>query len=401
MKLSHGLALVVALTLASLPALADEKTSGERLLEDAIKRLRAKWYDRKSGIDWEALASKYRERLRESESPRAARELVNEMLGTLHTSHLALIDGKVYERELGSEFEAKRTPRAGCELVLLDGKIFATTIYEDGPAAKAGIAAGDEIVSIESQEPLASARVLDSAHDPGLPGPKAFALLVQKDERIPVVIRHERGGATREVVLEPFETCLLDAARSSVKVIDVKGHKLSRIHLPHFQTPKIARLLEESLDGPLAKGEALVLDVRGRGGYANVVNEVLANFKGERPRWKKPVIVLIDGGTRSAKEVFAWSFRRQGLGRLVGERTAGAVIGCGFEKLFDGSVLMLPIMDVQKMTGGEKLEGVGVEPDVTVDPGPLPYREGRDRIAERGEEVATERLLERARHVYQ
>jgi carboxyl-terminal processing protease len=193
---------------------------------------------------------------------------------------------------------------------------------------------------------------------------------------------------------------MLEAARESVRVEPARGKKIARIHLWHFMTPRMSDLLAQSLDGSLHDADALLLDVRGRGGQALVIQRVLANFKGDHPRWRRPVTALIDGETRSAKEIFAWAFHRDGLGKLVGERTKGAVIGCQFEKLFDGSVLMLPVQDVRGMTQGEQLEGAGVEPDVKVDEGPLPYRHGRDRIAERGIEVTLDRLAERAQHKY-
>lgn len=396
------------LAAAAEPESGDEpkalgKTSGERLLDDAVARVRKGFYDRDKGrrIDWEALASRYRELARSSASPREAHGLVNRMLGELKTSHLALIEGTVYDRELGSEFGAQRTLRAGCELVLVDGRLFVGSVYEDGPAERAGLAAGDEVLELDGVPAERSSLLEEAGHDPGLPGLPGFVLGVKTEEPVRVVARRAKDQPSRVLSLVPGKTSLLDAARASVRVTDRSGSRLGRIHLWHFQSQRMAELLNEAVKGPLHDADALVLDVRGRGGSAAVIGAVLSTFKGERPRWGKPVVALIDRGTRSAKEIFAWSFRRQELGKLVGERTAGAVIGCAFQRLFDGSVLMLPVQDVRGMTRGEQLEGKGVAPDVAVDPGLLPYRAGRDRIAERGEEVALDRLLERARRVYQ
>ena len=93
----------------------------------------------------------------------------------------------------------------------------------------------------------------------------------------------------------------------------------------------------------------------------------------------------------SAKEIFAWLWRENEVGPIVGQRTQGACIGTGFRELMDGSILLVPFMDVRRFTGGETLEAVGVWPDVWVQQRPLPYRAGRDEILAEGlERVAAE-----------
>ncbi len=78
-------------------------------------------------------------------------------------------------------------------------------------------------------------------------------------------------------------------------------------------------------------------------------------------RWTKPVVAIIDEGTRSGLEVFAYALRTNGI-PLIGTRTAGAVLGATAFLLPDDSLLMLPVMDVR--TDSKVLEGVGVAPDI-------------------------------------
>ena len=44
------------------------------------------------------------------------------------------------------------------------------------------------------------------------------------------------------------------------------------------------------------------------------------------PGWHKPAAMIIDGGSRSGKEVIAFAFKKHHVGVLVGERTGGAVL---------------------------------------------------------------------------
>ena len=103
-------------------------------------------------------------------------------------------------------------------------------------------------------------------------------------------------------------------------------------------------------------------------------------------QWRKPVFVLINGGSRSGKEIVAYSIRKHRLGTLVGQRTAGAVLGGRCFHLSDHSLLYLAVNDVR--VDGERLEGRGVEPDVVV-PDALLYADGADPQLEKALELAT------------
>jgi len=96
--------------------------------------------------------------------------------------------------------------------------------------------------------------------------------------------------------------------------------------------------------------------------------------------------LLINGGTRSGKEVVAFAVHKHHLGTLVGERTAGAVVGGRPFLLSDRSLLFLAVMDIQ--VDGTRLEGTGVEPDVHVTD-LLEFDAGHDVQLDRAVEVAT------------
>jgi carboxyl-terminal processing protease len=146
--------------------------------------------------------------------------------------------------------------------------------------------------------------------------------------------------------------------------------------------------VEELAEGRLKDVDGLVLDLRG--GWGGAQPEYTELFVGGTPimtyvgrdgrenfasfRWRRPVAVLVDEGTRSGKEVVTYGLKRQGV-RVVGTRTAGALLaGRGF-LLRDGSLRVLAVADVR--VEGERLEGRGVMPDVVV-PFRLPYAAGRD-----------------------
>ena len=97
-------------------------------------------------------------------------------------------------------------------------------------------------------------------------------------------------------------------------------------------------------------------------------------------KFEKPVIIIINGGTRSAKEVLVYYFRKTKRGVLVGERTAGFVSGGGLERISGDSLLLY--CKWMKIIDGKRLEGIGVGPDIEV-PFDIRFAGGRDTQLER------------------
>jgi carboxyl-terminal processing protease len=97
----------------------------------------------------------------------------------------------------------------------------------------------------------------------------------------------------------------------------------------------------------------------------------------------KPVVVLINGGSRSGKETLAYFFKKTGRGVLVGERTAGYAAGGNKRQISEDSFLYYA--SCMKVINGKRLEGIGVEPDIEV-PFDIRFAAGRDIQLERAKE---------------
>ena len=76
--------------------------------------------------------------------------------------------------------------------------------------------------------------------------------------------------------------------------------------------------------------------------------------------------MLVNGGTRSGKEVLAYGFKKYQLGELIGTRTEGAVLAAT-AFLIGSGLLLLAVEDVR--VDGERLEGAGVTPTIEVQAG--------------------------------
>jgi carboxyl-terminal processing protease len=96
-------------------------------------------------------------------------------------------------------------------------------------------------------------------------------------------------------------------------------------------------------------------------------------------RWQKPVVAIINHGSRSGMEILAHGLKNAEV-PLVGTKTAGAVVAGRAFRLRDNSLLEVAVLDVR--VDGERLEGVGVAPDIEV-PFDVRYANGADPQLER------------------
>ncbi len=368
------------LLLLAAPRVRAQEGADVALFDEVWSLVKRNFHDRRmNGADWDAVRELYRPEAAKARSPRELKAVIHRMLGELKASHCALIEGEVYREHHAPEFAGRATLRAGLELALLEGGYFVAALYEKGPAERAGVRLGDRVLRIDGEECARSGALLDAGNEPAFPGHVRFHLRVRPATPLTLEVERERGGRAIVLAVVPEEMSLVQATRDSIRVVERHGKRFGVIHLWHFMSAEVARALRDAIDAAFAGCDALVLDLRGRGGTPIVMNQAMAAAR----RWTRPAACLIDEGTRSAKEIFAWRWRKDALGPLVGVKTPGAVIGSTVFKLSDGSYLMLAVLNVDALAGGERLEGRGVEPDVAVDRDPR-WAAGRDPILDKG-----------------
>ncbi|MGH9762107.1 MAG: S41 family peptidase, partial [Blastocatellia bacterium] len=77
------------------------------------------------------------------------------------------------------------------------------------------------------------------------------------------------------------------------------------------------------------------------------------------------IVILIDGLSRSASEILAAGLQEIGRAKVIGERSPGDCLAGALWKLPTGSILMVPVGDVET-PAGKLLEGHGVVPDIEI-----------------------------------
>ena len=399
---------IAALTVAAPVAQAQEDQRVDPLvLEQAWRAARDRFYDRGyNGVDWEAALARHRPAAADARSRAELHAVVESMLGELGASHAAVLERDVYALRVAPEVRGTPVLQYGLTLVEGEGGLFVSEVLVGGPAEAAGVRRGDRIVAIDGEPPGPGA-LWAGPREAGLGGSRPWFLrppeAAEGDEPVRRLdlerFRREDGRCSVALRRAPWNE--VEASRASARVVRRGGVAIGVMRLYHLLSEEPVKALEAFLTGEqLQAAEAFVLDLRGRGGIPAAAERVLGAFDVQArgvPLWSRPAVAVIDGHTRSAKELLAHRWRERRIGPLVGATTRGAVLGATFVALRDGAHLMLPVMDMRATTGGVVLEGKGVRPDVPVDDVALPYCEGRDPILERAFEVALDLALARRR----
>ena len=176
------------------------------------------------------------------------------------------------------------------------------------------------------------------------------------------------------------------------------------VYLPDFSAVGLSDLARQFY-GQMGK-EALIVDERWNSGgmtpdrFLEMMHRPLLSYWAVRYGADTPVPIyshqgpkclLINGPTGSSGELFPWYFRQAGLGKLIGTRTWGGVVGCSNSPAFiDGGAVSIPHHGFSDLNGNKRIEGYGVEPDIKVIDDPaLSFKEGDPQL-----KAAIEHLLQ-------
>jgi len=396
----------VTVALLASACLARRAPAPETVLEEVARTVEERFFDPGRAAGVRADLERVRPLLRQDPGPAGLARAGNALLAGLGASHTALLTpddpayfvlAELFWDALDPGRRARAFPRGAPLLTGIgllteeapddDGPgIFVRGVLEGGPAEHAGVRLGDRLLAVD-----------------GLPFHPVRSFQGRAGRTVRLRLRRARDAEALELDVVPEErrpsAFFLDALRASARVVEREGARLGYVHLWSWAGEAYQDALRELLlAGPLADADGLVLDLRGGFGGANL--EYLNLFRRDLPQltavardgtatalasaWTRPVVLLIDEGTTSGKEVFAHAFQRLARGPVVGTRSAGAVLGGSAFLMADGSLLYLAVLDVR--VDGERLEGRGVTPEVEV-PLRRPYAAGHDPQRERALEV--------------
>ncbi|MGH9871227.1 MAG: S41 family peptidase [Pyrinomonadaceae bacterium] len=388
------------------------------------------FYDPKfGGVNWAQVRERYQPQVAKVSNDRDFHLLLQQMLNELHQSHFMVVPRESIPKIRATEERADKetddsddsTPEdleaedaldslsykltdrlltgIGIDVRVLGGSAVVTRVEPGSSAARAGLRPGFVIKKVGS-------RSLDS--------------VISEIERHPqwgAIIRPELpvflvAGFINGEEASPVRLGYLDA-RNRLHTISIKRERLKGEmspaigNLPAMYVEFETRLLPgglgyirfsafvpslmEKLCGAfrsMKDAPGIILDLRGnQGGLLGMVGGLtglletnttlmgtmqmrsgripLFGFSQATP-YSGPLVILIDGSTQSAGEMFASGLKEAGRATLVGVKSAGNTLPSEIKKLPTGAIFQYGFANYETQSG-TRLEGQGVSPSITVE----------------------------------
>lgn len=335
--------------------------------------------------DWDARVAEARRDFEDARDASQRAAVYRALLASLRTSHTDYFaPGDPRHADLAAIFQRvlldpKRCPDAatrpgypqqvdeiGVWWERIDGAWFVAGVYDDGPAQKAGLLLGDEVLRADG-----------AAFSPVA----AFAGRSGRDVRLEV--RRTRDGRIERhtVVPRTSEPLAMYAAatRASARVIERDGRRIGYVRFWSGvgESPAEVRNAIRELNG---RGiDAFILDIRD--GWGGVPPDFVSVFDRRVPvlvsrtreggefrfdgQLRVPTIVIVNERVRSGKELLALVIRKHRLATLLGTATPGALVSGTAYCLPDGGLMYLAV-GTSTLDGEPLVDGKGVAPDVVV-----------------------------------
>lgn len=355
------------------------------------------------GIDWDAIYEKYQPLVAHVATRTELNRLIVDMISELQVGHNRAGRGDTYADDRVSVGLLGATLRLDNNRYRID-RIFTGENWNpflQAPLAAPGIGVkeGDFIHSVNGASVNGDANIY--AH---------FVGTVGKQVTLSVSSTGDANDA-RTVVVEPiandFQLRRWAWVENNRKLVDeASDGKVGYVYLPNTAGGGFTyfnRMFFAQSDRP-----AMIIDERMNGGgqAANYITDVLA--RQYLSGWKDrdgltfntpgggvfgPKVMLIDQDAGSGGDFLPYSFRRMGIGTLIGKRTWGGLIGISANPpLIDGGFVTVPFFRFYTPDGEWRVENEGVAPDIDVMLDPRLVNSGRDTQLERALEEVQKQL---------
>ena len=264
-----------------------------------------------------------------------------------HSVYISAKDVQLATDDLKGSFSG-----VGIEFIIRDDTIRVQNVIKDGPANRAGLLAGDKIVSINGK-PFVGKIVTNEEAMHRLKGPK--------DSK--VLIGVKRFG---EKGVKVFTVTRGDISVNSVSACYMINDTTGYIRVKSFGERTYAEMLSALQTLNIEGADHLIIDLRDNGGgileaAVQMANEFLPKNrlivytqgrKSPRAEYRSngkgsyqhiPMVVLINEGTASAAEIFAGAMQDNDRATIVGRRSFGKGLVQQQIQFPDGSMIRLTV----------------------------------------------------------
>jgi tricorn protease len=394
------------LEVKGLDVMADRRAEWKQIYYEAWRQMRDFFYSpTMNGVDWKAMRDKYAALLPYVNHRNDLTYLIGELIGELNNGHAYVAGGERPETPriqlglLGAELSRDPASRAYRIDRILPGENWDKETRSPLTAIGLNLKSGDYILAVNGT-PVSS---LPNIYD---------ALIGTADKQVILRVNSKPGDAgARDITVVPTadESPLyyLEWVQHNIDYVNKKtGDQVGYLHIPDMGQPGLNEFTKRFF--PQIRKKGLIVDVRGNGGgfvsplvierlrRALVMVEVARNGLPQTnppQTFLGPMVTLMNEFSASDGDIFPYRFKKLGLGKLIGKRTWGGVIGIRNPlPLIDGGQFFKPEFAPYSKDGKEWIiESHGVDPDIVVDNDPAKEFKGEDQQLDRAiQEVQSE-----------
>ncbi|HEY1114046.1 MAG TPA: LpqB family beta-propeller domain-containing protein [Chitinophagaceae bacterium] len=326
------------------------------------------------GVDWAAIRTTYEPLAAGAQTPDELRRILNLMVGELNASHSGVSGpgqptystGRIGLRFDPSTYEA-------------EGKLKITEVVALSPAALTGsVQAGDYLVAIDGT-PVTGDTNIDQLLDNKVGKRVTLSVSSSSSDKNPrsVVVRPVNQPTEKGLLYKQWVQERRDY------VAKASGGRLGYVHMFDMGQGSLDQLYLD-MDAENHARDGVVVDVRNNnGGFVNAYALDVLSRKGYLTMTVRglppaparvqlgqraldaPTILVTNQHSLSDAEDFAEGYRTLGLGKVVGEPTAGWIIYTSAASLIDGSSIRLPFIKITD-NRGQNMEGAPRPVDIPV-----------------------------------
>lgn len=251
-----------------------------------------------------------------------------------------------------------------------EGFLTVVNVYEGSPAKKAGIRAGDVLTKVDGKD---------------VGGMSAESVVSR--------IKGKNGSKVKlTFTRNKKDTYIVDVKREKIEVPTV-AYKMQRDNIGYIQITEFTGETATQFNDAFVKLEkqgmvGLVIDLRNNpGGRVDTTGKILDKLLGKGPlvkvkdkngkeevlidsdekhKWNKPIVVLINGYSASASELFAGAMQDYEAATIIGTKSYGKGVVQQIFSINDGTGVKLTIAEYFTPKG-HVVNKKGITPDIKVE----------------------------------
>ena len=383
--------------LSNMKVMVDLKSEWYQMYHEAWRQMKYFFYaPNMQGMNWNGIQKKYEPLLPYINNRNDLNYILGEMIGELSIGHSYVGGGdKPEPKKIKLGLLGAKISRDASGYYKIDEILSGENWTKDtrSPLTELGVDVkqGDYIIAIDRQ----SVKNMENMYT---------ALVNKADVQVELTVNSSPSetGSHKTIVVPTGDEAGLYYYKwvqgNIKKVNDATNGEVGYIHIPDMGVEGLNEFVKHFY--PQLSKRALIIDDRGNGGgnVSPMIAERLARqmtmiemsrntkpYPGRLEMEWGPKCILIDQYSASDGDLFPFQFRKMNIGKIIGLRTWGGVVGIrGSLPFIDGGFMMRPEFAPYDTEGKSWIiEGHGVDPDIVVDNDPSKEYAGEDQQLDR------------------